>query len=324
MKTRHHRKIVVLLVLTSFAIASNLFSQIVWDKEQGKKEEEKQYYTVAILPFVEGGVGLKGQGAMVSDLLFTTLTENPTICLVERGNLKKILEEMELNASGVVGMNNAVKIGQMSGAKIIITGSIFKMRNNTYLVAKIIGTETTKVLGFSVKGPESIDVLTEKLGKGVSDRITKNAKSLMPVIKDTKDIVTELKKQLEKQKKYKIYINITEQSLTEKTIDPAAQTELQMISKEVGFEVTENRNNADVIISGEAFSQFATRRGNLISVAARVELKATDQKENIIAVGAQSEMAVGLSEAVMGKKAIQEATAKLAERILPKLIKQDK
>ena len=46
----------------------------------------------------------------------------------------------------------------MIGAKILITGSVIELDRNLYLVAKIIGTETGRVLGSSVKGKTNDDL----------------------------------------------------------------------------------------------------------------------------------------------------------------------
>jgi hypothetical protein len=79
-----------------------------------------------------------------------------------------------------------------------------------------------------------------------------------------------------------------------------------------------------VLLSGEGFSEFASRHGNLISVKARLELKAVDrQTARILAIDRQTAVAVDLTEQLAGKTALQEAAASLAERLLPKLVKPD-
>lgn len=312
----------LLLVLLLLGTVASLFADPAPAEKSTPANAGEDYYTVAVLPFSERGEGIKDQGRLVSDLLFAKLVQNPNIWIVERENLKKILDELELNASGVVNPAQAAKIGQMVGARILVTGSVFKFKNNTYIIAKVIGTETSKVKGDAVNGTDGLDRLAEKLGENISTIISNEAKDLMPKVRDLKDVISELKASLKNVDKPKLYIKINEESLTVNTIDPAAETELQKICKDVGFELTDNKNDAEIILQGEAFSQFATRRGNLISVSARVELKAIDKNENVIAVDCQSGMAVGLSEAVTGKTAIQEAAAKIAERMLPKLTKK--
>ena len=79
---------------------------------------------------------------------------------------------------------------------------------------------------------------------------------------------------------------------------------------------------ADLIIAGEGFSEFAGRRGNLVSIKSRLEVKVLDKAGNVVAVDKQTTAEVDLAEQVAGKKSLQEASAKIAERILPKLIKK--
>ena len=60
------------------------------------------------------------------------------------------MAEHEINLSGAVNPDQAIQVGQLTGAKVIVTGSVVQVESNLYLVAKIIGTETTRVLGASI------------------------------------------------------------------------------------------------------------------------------------------------------------------------------
>jgi hypothetical protein len=78
----------------------------------------------------------------------------------------------------------------------------------------------------------------------------------------------------------------------------------------------------DVLIEGEGFSEFGLRRGNLVSVKARVEIKAIDRKSGeVLAIDRETAVEVDLTEQIAGKKALQNAAARIAERLLPKLVK---
>jgi hypothetical protein len=293
-------------------------------QEKAAEEEmmgDGTVYPVAIFAFSERGSGVKDQGQQVGDLLFAGLVENPNLWLVEREEMKKMLDEAELNLSGMVNPNQAIQIGQLTGAKIIVTGSVFKVKDKTYIVAKVIGTETSRVLGKSVKGNENLDKLAEKLSKEVSKLITKDAGKLVAKVRTKKDLIDDLKKAIGDKKKPKVYVSVNEKHIGQTTIDPAAETEMQSICKELGFAVTEDEDAADIIIKGEGFSEFSTRRGNLISIKARLEMKALDKEGNIVAVDRQTNVEVGLAEQVTGKKALQNAAAKIAERLLPKICK---
>ncbi len=294
--------------------------------EEPKKAEtvavNAEVYTVAVLPFTESGAGVAGQGEQVADILFAKLCTNPNVWMVERKELEKLFKEAELNISGAVNPNQAIQIGQLTGAKILITGSVFKVKDKTFLVAKVISTETSRVLGKSVDGLDALDALTGKLAEQVSDTISKDAKKLMPDVRELKDIIADLKKKIGDGKKPKVYVKIEERHVGSVTIDPAAETEMQVICKELGFEVTTSENDAELLIKGEGFSEFAGRRGNLVSIKSRLEVKVLDKVGNVVAVDKQTTAEVDLAEQVAGKKALQEASAKIAERILPKLIKK--
>ena len=109
-------------------------------------------YPTAVLPFSERGREAKEFGSKVTDLAFANLVANPDLFLVDRKDMKKIFDELELNVSGAVNPNEATQVGQLIGAKLIVTGSALNVGNPLYLVAKIIGTETSRVVGASVKG----------------------------------------------------------------------------------------------------------------------------------------------------------------------------
>ena len=121
-------------------------------------------------------------------------------------------------------------------------------------------------------------------------------------------------------------MKIAERHIGAVKIDPAAETEVGRYSRATGFSLIDPeegvKGKADILIVGEAFSETAARHGNLISVKARVEIKAIDRKtDKIIAVDRQTALVIDLTENIAGKAAIEEAAAILAERILPKLTK---
>ena len=120
--------------------------------EKAEPAAEPVVYPTAIFAFAETGSGVAGYGVKVSEILFANLATKPDLFLVDRSELKKLMEEHELNLSGMVNPGQATKVGQLTGAKVIVTGSVVEADKTLYLVAKIIGTETSRVSGESVKG----------------------------------------------------------------------------------------------------------------------------------------------------------------------------
>lgn len=285
-------------------------------------------YPTAILPFHERGAGVAGLGNTASDILFASLVANPDLLLVDREEINKTLEEQEMNLSGMVSPGDAVKVGNLIGAKVLVTGSVIDADKTIYLVARIIGTETSRVLGESVKGNanDTIGDLAEQLAGKVGATITAHASELMAPAKNPADRLAAIKAQLGDKPRPVLMVQITERHVGQVVIDPAAETEITLLGREAGFEVVDPKagtpKEANILIQGEGFSEFAMRRGNLVGVKARLEVKAIDRAtDRIIATDRQTVVAVDLSEQIAGKAALQDAAAQIAERLLPKLVK---
>jgi len=315
-------------------------------EDKNNKDKVPQVYPAAVLPFQERGRDVRDQGSKVTDLLFAKLAADPGLTLVDREDIKKLLEEHELNLSGLVNPQQATKVGQLTGAKLLITGSVLQVDNSLYLIAKIIGTETSRVVGASVKGNVRDDLgkLVDDLSAEISKTVTQRADDLVAKPVSREDRIAALKKKLGDGKRPAVLVEISEQHTGQVvplvvarsevvivgraggqiTIDPAAETELTLFCKESGFTVVDpkegRKKDADILIQGEAFSEHAVQHGNLISVKARLEVKAVDQaKGKIVAIDRQTTVAVDLTEQIAAKNALQEAGALVAERMLPKI-----
>jgi len=277
--------------------------------------------TVAVLPFSERGTGVKDEGDIAAQLVFAGLAENPDIWLLERDKIDQTLKEAELNISGVVDPAQAIQIGRLTGAKVLVTGSVFKVKDKTYVVAKVISAETSRVFGKSAGGVGGVDQLAVTLGSDISGIIKKNAGDLVAKALVREDVIEALGKVLVAgSPRPVVYVNVVERHVGQPTSDPAATTELQRILKALDFKVTEDRSAADVCLLGEAFSELAGRHENLLSVNARLELKALDNKGNVLAADRQTTIVVGLAEQIAGKQALQNAADQIAGRVIPKLV----
>jgi TolB-like protein len=295
----------------------------------GDQRKDKAAYPVAIIAFQERGAEVQGFGNKVADLLFARLASDRGIFLVDREDLKKQLEEQELSLSGLVNPEQAVRVGNLTGAKILIAGSVLQVDSTIHLVGKVIGTETSRVVGVSAKGgaQDDLGAITDELAAKIADAVATRADELIAKEVKREDLIANLQKQLQKGKRPSIWIDIAERHVGQTTIDPAAETEFAVYCQELGFKVIDSdsgaRSAADVIISGEGVSEFAARNGNLISVKARLEVKAIDrQSMEVIGTTRHTAIGVDLSEQLAGKSALQDAAARSAQELLVRVANQ--
>ena len=214
---------------------------------------------------------------------------------------------------------------QLTGAKVLVTGRVFKTDTELFIVAKIIGTETSRVYGELVKGGVDADIgnLSEALAKKIAADVTAKGDTLVAKVESPEDRIAKIKKELGDKKLPVVSVKIEEQHFGQHVIDPAAQTELSLILQQCGFTVVDSvsTNKPAIEITGEALSEYGMSKGNLKSCRARIEIKARDVASgNIISVDRQTSVAVDIAEHIGAKTALQNGAAELAERLLPKLV----
>jgi hypothetical protein len=285
------------------------------------------YMTAAVFDFESKDEEIRTLGPKVASMINAQLSADPNLIMIERAELDKVLSEQELGLSGIIQPETAAKVGSLIGAKVLITGRVFTAGGETFIAAKIIGTETSRVYGEVVRGPTeraSIPDMAAEMAGRVSKIIQARGDTLVAKVEKQDDLVARLQKQYDGKKFPPVSISIPERHIGSPTIDPAAQTEVSFILQKLGAVVADEKDSTikpDLQILGEAFSEFGMRKGNLVSCKARVELKAIDKTSGrVIFIDRQTAVAVDLSEHLAGKTAIQEAAAKLTERMLPKLV----
>jgi hypothetical protein len=285
-----------------------------------------EVYSIAVFDFDSKDENVSGLGPKIATLVNANLSAEPNLIIVERAELDKVLGEQELGLSGTVTPDSAAKVGSLTGAKVLVTGRVFKTDTELFIVAKIIGTETSRVYGELVKGGVDADIgnLSESLAKKIVADVAQKGDTLVAKVETHEDRVAKIKKELGYKKLPVVSVKISEQHFGQAVIDPAAQTELSLILQQCGFTLADDHstNRATVEITGEAFSEFGMRKGNLQSCRARIEIKARDVASgNIISVDRQTSVAVDIAEHIAAKTALQNGAGELAERLLPKLAK---
>jgi len=280
--------------------------------------------TVAVFDFESKDEAVRDLGPKVANLVNVNLSAEPQIIMVERAELEKVLGEQELGLSGTVSGESAAKVGNLTGAKVLVTGRVFQVDGKLVIVAKIIGAETSRVYGELVNGKAGADItdLSAELAKKIAAVVEQKGETLIAKVETREERIAKIKVALGGKKLPVVSVRIEERHFGQPVIDPAAETELTVIFQKTGFTVIDDKstNKPDIEITGQAFSAYGMRKGNLISCRSRVELKAHERSNGkILAADSQTSVAVDIAEQTAAKTALENAAMDIAQRLAPKL-----
>ena len=334
MRLRHSAVITVLFVWIVAASA--------WGAESAKEATavpaKASPPTVAILNYDVTAPDMETLGPQIADILTARLSGEDAFQLVERAKLGKILEEQKLKLIGLADQEKAVEVGKLLGAQLMVIGKVFPMDKRLVFVTKLVGVETGRVKG-TIRTVEASKAMSEailEVGDDVATLIRKEGPNLLPDAVVLADPVAEIRKALGDRPRPSVAVIIPETHLRRIVVDPAAETEIKRTLVECGFKVVDTGKNdladwakklaegerppwpaaiqdADVVVVGEAFSEFALRTGDLVTCIGRAEINAIDRKSGrILVADRDTQRAVDLSEAIAGKTALQKAGRRLA------------
>ncbi|MFP4353072.1 MAG: CsgG/HfaB family protein [Puniceicoccaceae bacterium] len=260
-------------------------------------------------------------GKDAADLLTVSLMSEPGMILVERSRLAEALSEQELGLSGMVDPQTAAKVGNLTGAKVLVSGRVFDAGGERIIVARVLSAETGRVFAEKVsnRSDAKLSAAVDALGKKVAALVAAQRDSLVAPSTTEDQMVAKLRSVVEGRNLPTVSVRIPEEHIGRAVPDPAAETEIALVLRELGFTVVNSAAEADVAISGEAFSELGMTKGNLVSCRARLEVKALSNGE-VVFVGRETTIAVDLAENFAGKKALQSAGLAITEELVPALV----
>lgn len=136
--------------------------------------------TVAVMYFTDGAIGkahddLAPLSGGISDMMITDLSANTKIRVVERDNLKKLMDEQNLSTGDRVDQETAVKVGKLLGVHhMIFGGFVTDGRGTMRLDARAVNVETSAIEHVeTVQGKQDdlmslIDQLSTKMSTGMN------------------------------------------------------------------------------------------------------------------------------------------------------------
>ena len=101
----------------------------------------------SVVEFAEkGDLGVRDAGSIIADWMTTALDKTGAFEVYERLSLRNLIEEYKLGMTGLIDVETAAKIGRMRGVQAIVTGSVIKFGDVISVTAKLIDSETAKIL----------------------------------------------------------------------------------------------------------------------------------------------------------------------------------
>jgi len=281
--------------------------------------------TVAVYDF-KGYDEAESSGGKVTTLVTADLTTNTNLVLVERAELKQALNEQAFGASSMVSSDTAAKIGQITGAKVLVTGEVMNISgNHLVIVANIIGTETGRLYADKVDGsPDKLVDLTSDLSRKIAQTINVQATNLIMATQESSaERLERIIKSVNGTNRPTVLVNI---HAPPGNSPPSATPtgEFGNILLKAGFNVVDRNSDRkpDVEITGVVDPSEGPRHGDLFSFQAVIELKVQERRTgDIICFDRQESTATDVTRVGADRSAEVNAVDALAERILPQIAK---
>ncbi len=94
----------------------------------------------------EDGMDMENLGIGLQAMLLNELRQNSSLRIVERRELNRILQEIELGESGAVDRATAAEAGRLVGARYMVFGSITDLFGEVILTARVVSVETGELI----------------------------------------------------------------------------------------------------------------------------------------------------------------------------------
>jgi TolB-like protein len=306
----------VKLLLSILLFAALAFSAVAADKPHSA-------LTVAVYDFTDPDKDPAGYGSKVTALVTADLTGETNLVMVERAGLKKVLGEQAIGISGMVSSGTAAKIGQITGAKVLVSGQVIHTAGtHLVIVANIIGTETGRLFAAKTEGAaENLLAITSDLSRKIAQKIRDQASDLVIETQSHQEYLERIVKSVQGTNRPTVSVGF-HYPKGPKFPSAPANTEMGLILQKAGFVVVDGNSERkpDVQITGVIGVGEGPRRGDLYSCRAIVEAKVQERRTgNILAFDRQTSDAVEAGTGAADRAAEARAIDGLAERVLPLL-----
>jgi TolB-like protein len=135
--------------------------------------------TVAVVDFTDLQGCVTELGRFMAEDISVALLENAKgFDVIDRTNLKILMQEHKLASTGIIDPATARKLGQVAGVDALITGTISPLSDSVHVSAKVLDAESAKMLGGVTAEIPRTRAVDELLAKGVANCGNSSTESL--------------------------------------------------------------------------------------------------------------------------------------------------
>jgi TolB-like protein len=107
---------------------------------------------IAVMPFDNGGSygqdkeNFDALQKGIAGMLISELAQNPSVRVVEREDVQRLLDEQNLGTSGRVDPQTAAKVGKLVGARYVVLGTFLDFYGDFRVDARLVNVETSEIV----------------------------------------------------------------------------------------------------------------------------------------------------------------------------------
>ncbi len=290
--------------------------------------------TVAVLPFSATYYGNQKRETTVH--VISELSKDQRLALVERADLDKILAEQALDLSRELDAGTAARLGQLSGASVIVTGRIMARTEEGgryHIEARIIETGTGRVFTTDAEGRSEARARgtwrdLPATCKILSGKITEIIVARAPILIELRprsrlERIGEIVASAGAQRPV-VAISLIDMRDNRTMNNSTAETALGLILQKTGFTIVDAKSveKPEIEITGDVTTASGPKRGDLSTARAAVNVKVRHLATGkILAFDRETAEAIELGDAVALDGAVEHAMIELAARLVPLLSK---
>lgn len=283
----------------------------------------------------------KQLGVQLSDLLSAQLSLDASLEIVDRQDLKKVLEEKKLIMSGLMQTDQAAGAAKLIGAQLLVMGKAFTLEGRITIVARAVGSQTSLYKGVTRTAEPNASLVQTiaELGTELAALIHKESPSLLPQAGSLEPGLEGILASLGDSPRPTVAVIVPETHATRGVMGSTAEAEIRRALLDCRFKVLavdqgelggwpldalqgkelpwpRAIEHADFAVVGRSSSEFVSRSGEIVTSAGQVDVRVLDRRTGKPVVSLHRlARAADLTEANAGKTALQSASRKVGVAI---------